>query len=134
MALDFDVLRKANKMRLPEFKNKLGEIAHKTGDVSDWSRSDWFEALIGELCEYSNFSKKYRRGDITKEEFLENAKKELADAQTYLDLLAWRLDIDLGGSTIEKFNEVSERIGGSIFIEDVNGDCLVKDAKTDDFV
>jgi NTP pyrophosphatase (non-canonical NTP hydrolase) len=36
---------------------------------------------------------------------------ELADVLTYLDLLAAALGIDLGNAAVEKFNEVSERVG-----------------------
>lgn len=109
--LSFDMLRKANLARLPEFKNSKGQRAHSQPDGFDWTRADWFEALTGELGEYGNFSKKYRRGDIGYVDFIINARKELADVQIYLDLLAHRLGIDLGDAVIEKFNEVSKRIG-----------------------
>ena len=36
---------------------------------------------------------------------------KVADVFTYLDLLAESLDIDLSKAVIEKFNEVSERVG-----------------------
>lgn len=36
---------------------------------------------------------------------------ELADVLTYLDLLAAMQGIDLGRAAIEKFNEVSRRVG-----------------------
>lgn len=108
--LSFDVLRAANTERLKLFKNCWGEIAHSKADGSDWSRSDWLEAVVGELGEYANFSKKFRRGDITLDEFQEQARKELADVVIYLDLLAFQLGIDLGEVVTKKFNEVSERI------------------------
>lgn len=38
---------------------------------------------------------------------------ELADVLTYLDLLAEVLGVDLGRAAVEKFNEVSERVGFS---------------------
>lgn len=109
--LSFDKLRKANLKRLPEFKNSLGFPAHEMADGSDWSRAEWFEALVGEIGEYANMSKKYRRGDITRTEFMIAARKELADVQCYLDILAYQLGIDLGEATRSKFNEVSARIG-----------------------
>ena len=115
--LSFWELEQANRMRLPQFKNKHGEPAHAKLDGSDWSRSDWLEALVGEVGEYANFSKKYRRGDITEKEFMIEAKKELADIQIYLSLLAMQLGINLGQATIDKFNEVSKRVGVEVFID-----------------
>ena len=115
--LSFWELEQANRMRLPQFKNKHGDPAHSEKDGSDWSRSDWLEALVGEVGEYANFSKKYRRGDITEEEFMIEAKKELADIQIYLSLLSMQLGIDLGNATIKKFNEVSHRVGANVFLD-----------------
>lgn len=114
--LTFNGLREANKKRLAQFKNCHGFPAHSNPDGSDWTRSDWLEATAGELGEYANFSKKFRRGDIAEEEFLENAAKELADTMIYLDLLAFRLGIDLGEAVRDKFNLVSDRINCDIKI------------------
>lgn len=124
--LSLSVLRAANRARLPQFKNPHGQPAHTQPDGSDWSPSDWLEAVLGELGEYANFHKKFRRGDITFEEFQVHAAKELADVQTYLDLLAQRC-LDLPGkphptgvaldeATVAKFNEVSVRVGSSLRI------------------
>lgn len=113
--LTFHELRSANLIRLPKFKNKHGEIAHSKADGSDWTPAQWLQALVGEIGEYANFRKKFERGDITEEEFKLEAKKELADIQIYLDLLALNLDIDLGRATKEKFNEVSKRVGVDVF-------------------
>lgn len=120
--LTFSALRAANRARVGQFKNKHGDFAHSQPDGSDWSPAQWLQALIGELGEYANYRKKYERGDMTEAEFAEVAAKELADVQTYLDLLAQRcLDnihgeahhsgINLGDATRAKFNEVSERVG-----------------------
>ena len=119
-ALSFDVLRAANLQRLPLFKNARGERAHASEDGSDWSRADWLEAATGELGEYANISKKFRRGDINEVEFKEAARKELADVVTYLDILAYRLGINLGDAIREKFNSVSNRVGVAIYISDAN--------------
>lgn len=119
-ALSFDVLRAANQARLPLFRNSKGLRAHIFYDGSDWSRADWLEAVVGELGEYANKSKKFRRGDITEAEFLIEAKKELADVVTYLDILAFRLGVDLGDAVREKFNEVSNRVGVAVYISDAN--------------
>jgi NTP pyrophosphatase (non-canonical NTP hydrolase) len=109
--LTFDKLRSANLRRLSQFKNSLGEPAHGKADGSDWDRAAWLEAVVGEIGEYANFSKKFRRGDISYNEFMLNARKELADVQIYLDLLAYQLGIDLGAATRAKFNETSAKIG-----------------------
>lgn len=42
--------------------------------------------------------------------------KELADVQCYLDITANVLGVDLGDATVEKFNEVSNRIGVDVYI------------------
>lgn len=105
--LTFDVLRRANILRQPLFKNRKGELAHS----DDWSPNDWFTAIAGELGEAANILKKVRRGDFSLDEVRPELAKELADAQVYLDILALRCGIDLGQATMDKWNEVSERIG-----------------------
>lgn len=122
--LTFNALAGANRARLPQFKNKHGEFAHSKLDGSDWTPAQWLQALVGELGEYANFRKKFERGDLTLAEFEVHAAKELADVQTYLSLLSMRcLDedgtahptgINLGQATIDKFNEVSKRVGSSV--------------------
>lgn len=112
--LTFDDLRRANIERLPQFRNKHGVFAHTKRDGSDWDRAAWLEALVGEVGEYANKSKKYRRGDISHREFMAEAKSELADIQTYLDLLAHSLGIDLAQATIDKFNVVSYRVRSDV--------------------
>ena len=114
--LTFDALRAANIARLPQFKNSKGEPAHTEPDGSDWSPAQWLQAMVGEVGEYANFRKKFERGDISAYEFNYAARKELADIQIYLDLLAFNLDIDLGQATVEKFNEVSVRVGSDVFL------------------
>lgn len=114
--LTFPDLRLANLARLPQFRNAHGAPAHSKADGSDWDRAAWLEALVGEVGEYANKSKKYRRGDISHVEFMAEARSELADIQTYLDLLAHSLGIDLAAATIDKFNEVSKRVGADVFI------------------
>ena len=107
--LTFKQLREANIARIPLYKNKHGELAHSEPDGSDWSPSDWLGAVVGELGEYANIYKKYKRGDISREEFLVAAAKEFSDVICYLDILAYQFRIDLGESTRAKFNEVSDR-------------------------
>lgn len=114
--LTFQTLRDANVARLPLFKNKHGDLAHAKPDGSDWSPAQWLQAIVGELGEYANKRKKFERGDLTLEEFTEEAKSELADVMIYLDLLAFQLGVDLGHAVRSKFNEVSRRVGASVFI------------------
>lgn len=129
--LTFNTLREANRARLPQFKNKHGELAHSKMDGSDWQPAQWLQAVVGELGEYANIRKKFERGDISFEEYKKLASKELADVQTYLDILAMRcLDhkqggvtivhnfgVDLGKATMNKFNEISERVGSTVRID-----------------
>jgi len=107
--LTFNTLRAANCARLPLFKDKHGRICHAP-DGSDWTPAQWLQAVVGELGEYANFRKKFERGDISEAQFRAEAAKELADVQTYLDILACQIGVDLGRATIDKFNEVSERM------------------------
>ena len=111
MSLTFDSLRAANLARLPVFKNSKGELAHSKPDGSDWSPAQWLQAVTGELGEYANVRKKFERGDIDEATFQVLAANELADVQTYLDILAFQLGIDLGQATMDKWNRVSEKIG-----------------------
>lgn len=114
--LTFNTLRSANVNRLPTFKNSKGEPAHSKPDGSDWSPAQWLQAVAGELGEYANVRKKFERGDIDEQEFISLAKAELADVVTYLDILAFQLNIDLGRAVIEKFNFISDRVKSPIKI------------------
>jgi NTP pyrophosphatase (non-canonical NTP hydrolase) len=107
-------LREANKKRLPQFKNRRGEPAHSEPDGSDWKLSAWCNAVTGELGELANLIKKVERGDMTLDEARPAMAAEMADVLTYLDLLAFRSGVDLARATIEKFNEVSVRVGSNI--------------------
>jgi NTP pyrophosphatase (non-canonical NTP hydrolase) len=114
MSLTFEALRYANIARLPQFKNSKGQPAHSEPDGSDWALSAWSNAVLGELGEAANLIKKIERGDFSLDEKREELGKEFADVCVYLDILAFRAGIDLGDATIQKWNEVSERIGISL--------------------
>lgn len=116
--LTFNTLRGANCARLPTFKNRHGQPAHSEPDGSDWTPAQWLQAVMGELGEYANLRKKFERGDIDEQEFFNLASDELADVQTYLDILAFRLGINLGRATIDKFNRISQRVGSPIRIDE----------------
>ena len=116
MTLKFSDLRAANIRRLPLFKNSKGEHAHSEPDGSDWKLSAWSNACLSELGEAGNLIKKIERGDTTLEDVRRKLGKEFADTLIYLDLLAFRAGIDLGQAVIDKFNEVSQRIGVDVFL------------------
>lgn len=85
--------------------------------VNDWSPTDWGCALGGECGELLNFLKKMRRnedGKITSLVTFEDIKKEVGDIFAYLNLLCIRLNINMEDAIIDKFNEVSDRVGSSI--------------------
>jgi NTP pyrophosphatase (non-canonical NTP hydrolase) len=113
--LTFAQLRVASLKRCPLFRNAKGQLCHPNG-VMDWSPDRWMTALVGEVGEAANDIKKVNRGDLSLEEALPKIGSEIADAQTYLDLLAARLGLSLAEITIAKFNEVSQRVGCSIFL------------------
>lgn len=112
--LTFTQLRAANLARLPQFKNGKGELAHSKADGSDWSLAQWCNAVTGELGETANIIKKIDRGDITLDEARNSLADEIADIQTYLDILAYQAKINLGMATRRKWNAVSERIGSDL--------------------
>lgn len=116
--LTFNGLRNANINRMPEFKNSKGETAHPGGDGSNWTPAQWLQAVIGELGEYANKRKKFERGDLTEEEFLECAEMELSDVIIYLDILAHQLGVDLGHAVTKTFNNKSIQVGSRVYIGD----------------
>src|SRR4051812_25227868 len=89
--LSFDILRLANKIRLPRFKNSKGEPAHARPDGSDWDVATWIQAVFGELGELAEVRLAYEHDMIGPEEYAIKAAKELADVQIYLDILALRI-------------------------------------------
>lgn len=105
--LTFAEFRKANVTRCVKW--------HPQG-INSWSPSDWLTAVTGELGELASLLKmrNRERDGLPGNKFSPTRKQiadELADVLTYLDLLAEALDVDLASAAIEKFNEVSERVG-----------------------
>ena len=109
--LQLGALRDANRARLPQFKNKHGELAHSQPDGSDWTPAQWLQAVVGELGEYANVRKKFERGDLTLDEFRVQGGKELADVLTYLLVLAHELGIDMEAAVEAKQAVCVERWG-----------------------
>ena len=100
--ISFDDLRNATTAR------------HHNSESDGWTLNDWMTALVGEVGEAANIMKKVRRGDISLDEARPYLSEELGDIQTYLDILAYKLDIDLGEATRDKFNKVSQRVGSDV--------------------
>lgn len=105
--LTFDAFRRANVARCIKW--------HPKG-IRSWSSSDWLTAVTGELGELASLLKmrNRERDGLPGNKFSPTNKQladELADVLTYLDLLAESLGVNLGCAAVEKFNEVSERVG-----------------------
>ena len=115
--LDLEKLRRANRLRLPQFRDKKGNLCHTGDDGKDWALSRWGNAITGELGEACNLIKKVERGDYTLDEVRIALAKELADVVCYVDLLACAADIDLSLAIVEKFNEVSKRVNSDVELE-----------------
>lgn len=106
VGLTFNALRTANAERIGSSRYRKCE--------ENWTPAHWMQATVGELGELANLLKKVDRGDFPFDQVKTEVAKELADVQTYLDILALKLGVDLGQATIDKFNEVSERIGSHV--------------------
>lgn len=115
--LTFNTLRRANRKRLPLFKDAKGRRCHAQDDGSDWSPAQWLQAVTGELGEYANLRKKVERGDLTIDEAAPALADELADVVIYLDILASQLGIELGEAVMSKWNRTSERVGAPLYID-----------------
>ena len=118
--LSFKDLRAVNVPRCEEVFHKL----------DDWSPTDWATAMAGECGEACNEIKKLRclDGSDSNPYFPEGRKAiteriaiELADLVICTDLLAARLEIDLGEAVADKFNRVSLKLGSTYFLLEKGG-------------
>jgi NTP pyrophosphatase (non-canonical NTP hydrolase) len=114
--LTFNGLRDANLKRVTQFRDAKGNLSHPNG-IEDWTPNDWLVAVTGEIGELANLLKKVHRGDYKLEVVKDDIANELADVQTYLDLLAARLNVNLGECTMTKFNEVSKRVKSNVRLD-----------------
>lgn len=125
MSLTFQQLREANLKRLPVFKNSKGEPAHSKPDGSDWTTAQWLQAVIGEIGEYANIRKKFERGDIGQWAFDDEAGKELADIQIYLDILSYQCGIDFNNSGFSGFQDLRDFTWSDKYYCDPPEQCLI---------
>lgn len=100
------------------FQALNAQRAKKWHKGTEWSLSDWGVALAGEIGEACDVIKKLnrlrdgiQRNDKTKADYMKELAAELADAFSYLVLLADAAGIQLDEAAIEKFNAVSDRYG-----------------------
>ena len=105
--LTFDRFREANVTRCRKW--------HPDG-IESWSPSDWLTAVTGELGELASLLKmrNRERDGLVGNKFSptdEQIADEVADVLTYLDLLAFVLNVDMGAAAARKFNRISERNG-----------------------
>lgn len=102
-------------MDIKEFSRQNRARSNEAFPTSnDWDTSDWLVALMGEVGEAANIHKKTIRGDYDKGDSVKALNafgKELADVFAYLDLVAESVGLDLEDIVIQKWNEVSLRVG-----------------------
>lgn len=109
--LTFKEFSEANRARCESrqgFKHKL----------NDWSLSDWFLAIQGELGEAANVGKKLNRvrdgipgNKESPAELRSKIKRELADTFIYLDLTCQALGFTLADIVPDVFDAKSSEIG-----------------------
>lgn len=121
--MDMKIFAIANRRRCAD-KNGFNH------PIGNWTLSDWFTAILGELGEAANLAKKLNRirdgvrgndKGVTKGELKSKLADELADTFIYLDLLAQSQGVDLADAVRDKFNRTSRKIGYPYIIGDGNG-------------
>jgi len=104
--LTFERLRKVSLDR--------AKTAYKNRPFDSASLIYWTNAIAGEAGEACNWTKKLDRAlptDPVPDEIIKGLSKEVADIAIYADLLASKLGMRLEDLIVQKFNEVSERVG-----------------------
>lgn len=114
--MEFKQLERANRERLPHFRNRNGELAHSQANGHDWSVAEWTDAMAGEVGEACNIAKKLIRGDYGPDETagIQALLDEIADVVVYADLVCQRVGGNLDLAVVKKFNEVSDRVGSGV--------------------
>lgn len=105
--------------RLP--KVLKGLLGQGLGAVEDshapgWNCDSGMSFLQAYTGKYANFRKKLERGDITQDEFQEDALKFIAMTQLSLCLTAQEQSIDLAAATRSKFNSTSRKLGIEVYL------------------
>lgn len=95
--ISFDELRQKNIDRCP----------HYGYTIEDKSPVEWFDRVWDEILELAHAVESH---DTT----TKDVGKEIADVVTFCDLLATRYGLNLGDLILNKFNEVSERVGSDV--------------------
>lgn len=106
--LTFDELQQKNCDRS---KEAYDDILHNA------SLSYFGNALAGEVGEVCNLIKKIERAKLVGKFDtipVSEVGKELADIIMYASLIASKLDLSLSQWVVDKFNEVSDRIGSNV--------------------
>lgn len=109
----------------------LDILAQRALDTTSIAAADPARLLmhvVMQLGQYANWRKKYERGDIDRTELMDVAGVHLREAKRVLEKLiffcgdpvsqrvidAHPTGVDLGDAVIEKFNEVSVRVGSTV--------------------
>lgn len=115
------------------FAKRCLDITPSTFQIGSQPSVSWaLVALVGKLGLFANARKKLDRGDFTLAEYQPWADALQLTIYTTLEYLFNTTDkpgpfiddkvinvgsgIDLGAATVQKFNEVSERVGSNVFI------------------
>jgi NTP pyrophosphatase (non-canonical NTP hydrolase) len=88
------------------------------GGIDDWTPERWVTAIVGELGEMANITKKLFRiadGMVGSTESVEELEQkeadEWADTMLYMILFALRRRINMTAAIVEVFNRKSEQLG-----------------------
>ena len=110
-----NVLLRRDKMTIKEFQDLNRERCYSDEAIKSWGNTkertlkDWALCLAGESGELCNSVKKLYF--YANKEELKEVSKEACDVITYAFLLLDYLDLDVEKELLEKFDEVSKRIG-----------------------
>ena len=99
--ISFDELRQKNIDRCP----------HYGYPVEGRTPMEWLDRLWDEVLELCDVVELHNTGFDTPKE---DIGKEIADVVTFCDLLATRYGFNLGKLVLDKFNEISERVGSDV--------------------
>lgn len=95
--ISFDELRQKNITRCPDYGFA----------VEDKSPVEWFDRVWDEVLELAHAVESHDTST-------RDIGKEIADVVTFCDLLATRYGFNLDKLVLDKFNEVSERVGSDV--------------------